>query len=618
MQPSYQHTFRNKCLVWLLFASLISLSQVKYPTDSSFISTLSNNEKRDFSVFSPHNIDTVINRFQNYYPRNTNGNIGLPSAPLLLNASIKPLGFYVYHTPYHHDMIQPEQVTYYQTKGPYADVTGIAGSRQEQMFRFLFSNTFSNKLNLTLAFNRYSALGFYKRQQTFTNNFYTSSNYTHSNHRVGYYAYVLFNKVKHQENGGIANDSLFRENRLVNKQLLPVQLSNAKREVRLSTFEINPWFRLNKKEDSLSTVSHVLSYQFNYSGNYTKYTDLGVSRDNYYPVFYLDTLSTKDSTHWRKVSNGMDYNLVIKPLHVILQLGVKNEYNQVHQYAGSVFINSSAKGRVIYTNKNYRGSIKADYMFDGANVGDYSVEMKHRYVLQTNRRLCLSSLVISLNAHVEKRHPDFIYNKWFSNHYIWNNSFIPTQQQQAIFNISTLNNRFDMGVLYQNNQNQLYFNEQAMPQQTGLAIQNLSVWIHKDILLFKHLGINAQYNYQKSSYQAIVSIPNHVMDGALYYQGHLFKNALQLQVGFNIQYHSRFKAYAYMPATNLYYVQTQTTSGDYPYIDFFINARIKPVRIFVKVDHASQGFIDANYSLTPGYIQNDRAFKFGINWLFFD
>ena len=73
-----------------------------------------------------------------------------------------------------------------------------------------------------------------------------------------------------------------------------------------------------------------------------------------------------------------------------------------------------------------------------------------------------------------------------------------------------------------------------------------------------------------------------------------------------------------MPATNQYYVQTSQKVGNYPFIDFFLNARIKPVRVFVKIDHLTQGFLGSNYSLTPGYLQNDRAFKFGLNWLFFD
>jgi hypothetical protein len=173
-------------------------------------------------------------------------------------------------------------------------------------------------------------------------------------------------------------------------------------------------------------------------------------------------------------------------------------------------------------------------------------------------------------------------------------------------------------VTVENIKNQIYFNEQVQPRQTPLTIQNISFFIHKDVLLFRHLGMNAKYNYQSSSYQTIVSIPNHVINGALYYQGNLFKQALQLQIGFNVQYFSEFYGYSYTPALNQYYIQTKSVVGNYPYVDFFLNARIKPVRIFIKIDHLNQGLSGANYGLIPSYLQNDRAFKFGINWLFFD
>lgn len=40
--------------------------------------------------------------------------------------------------------------------------------------------------------------------------------------------------------------------------------------------------------------------------------------------------------------------------------------------------------------------------------------------------------------------------------------------------------------------------------------------------------------------------------------------------------------------------------------------------IFFKLCANAQGILGGNYSLTPGYLQPDRAFKFGLNWLFFD
>lgn len=614
----HKRNFCGRFLLYLLCVSFSLTSQIKYPSDSSFIKTLSNSDKNNLQSFSLSKIDTSVNNFHNYLPRNTNGHLGLSSAPLFINYEAKALGFNMYTAPYQNDMISADNVQYFQTKGPYASLTGIAGSKQEQLFKLLFSNTFKNKLNITLAFNRYSGIGFYNHQQSFTNNFYTSSNYSSKNNRVGYYAYFLYNKVKHQENGGIADDSLFLENVSVNKFLIPVNLSNAKRELRNTTFDFNPWFRINKKEDSNTVFSHFIDYQFNYSGNYSKYVDLNSGADNFYHVFYLDTVATHDSSHWRSINNGLNYTLKLNPINAKLKFGYKNEINQVYQYLDSTFSNNIVNAGLYLENKNYTGFVKGNYIVDGPNQSDYSIEISNRYTKRIAYDFFKTAFVLNLKASIEKRHPDFMFNNWLSNHYEWTNHFLPTEKIQSIFSINTTDNRFDVGVVYQSVKNLIYFNEAAVPEQTPVSIQNLSFFIHKDVLLFKHLGINAKYNYQSSSYQSIVSVPNHVVNGALYYQGNLFKRALQLQIGFNAQYFSEFYGYAYMPATNRYYVQTQKAVGNYPFVDFFLNARIKPVRIFVKIDHVTQGLLGSNYSLIPGYLQNDRAFKFGINWLFFD
>jgi hypothetical protein len=420
--------------------------------------------------------------------------------------------------------------------------------------------------------------------------------------------------MKHQENGGLSNDSLFLENVTVNKLLLPVALNNAKREYRNTQVDINPWVRINKTEDSSTIFSHFLDYQFNYSGSFTKYTDANIASEGFYNVFYLDTVSTKDSSHWRGISNGLNYTLKINSINAKLKLGYKNEINQVYQYLDSTFMNSSATAGFFISKNKYSGFVKANFIFSGPNANDYSAEISNQYI----QSIAKIPFVFKLNAHIEKRHPDFIFNTWLSNHFAWNNNFSPTDKIQSMFSVSTIDNGFDAGIVYQSMSNLIYFNELSVPEQTSVSIQNISAFIHKDVLLFKHLGIGARYQFQNSSYKAIVSVPDHIVNGSLYYQGNLFKKALQLQIGFNAQYFSEFYGYAYMPAINQYYVQTTKTVGGYPFVDFFLNARIKPVRIFIKIDHVTQGFMGNNYSLSPGYLQNDRAFKFGINWLFFD
>lgn len=594
-------------------------SQVFYPVDSSYISAVTHEQKLNFRSFKYQKIDTSINRIQNYSPYNTNGSYGLPSSPLTFSYETKKLGFNFYQAPYQNDVLNQHHILYYQTKGPFASLTGIAGSKQEQNFDFLFSNTLKNKLNITLGFKRYGSLGFYKRQQTFTNNFYTTSHYKSKSNRVGYYAFFLFNKNKHLENGGLTSDTVFKENININKQLLALNLSAAKRELRQTTVNFNPWFRLNKNEDSSTVFSHYINYEIEYRGNYSKYLDDGISTDNYYNVFYFDTLKTNDSSHWRNFSNALNYVLDIKPIHSKLQVGFRNEINQTYQHGfDSVIKNNSLQAGFYINDKSYNGFIKASYIVNGGNATDYQIEINNEIIKKLVIRDKSFPYKLLINFSREQRHPDYIYNRWISNHYQWKNNFVPIEKIQSTIGVSSLDNRFGFGVISQNIKNQIYLNELVTPEQTSATIQIMTAFIYKDFLIAKHLGINVKYNYQSSSYQAITSLPTHIFNSALFYQGALFKNALQLQVGFNATYFSEFNGMAYSPALNMYYVQTQKTVGNYPYVDFFINARIKPVRFFIKIDHVNQGFFGSNYSLTPNYIQNDRAFKFGLNWLFFD
>ena len=127
----HKHSFCGRFLLYIVFLSFGLTAQVKYPSDSSFINTLSNFDKNNLQNFKYSKIDSTINNFQNYFPRNTNGHLGLPSSPIYINYESKALGFNMLTAPYQNDMISANDIKYYQTKGPYATLTGIAGSKQE-------------------------------------------------------------------------------------------------------------------------------------------------------------------------------------------------------------------------------------------------------------------------------------------------------------------------------------------------------------------------------------------------------------------------------------------------------------------------------------------------------
>ena len=121
------------------------------------------------------------------------GNIGLPSPNYLINYGTNEIGFNLFQQAYSNDQFNQDQVTYYKTNGPYASLTGIAGSKELQIFKLLFAQTFKNRLNVGLKFNRYSSQGFYLKQQSYVNNIFFTTNFTSINERFGFYGFILNN-----------------------------------------------------------------------------------------------------------------------------------------------------------------------------------------------------------------------------------------------------------------------------------------------------------------------------------------------------------------------------------------------------------------------------------------
>jgi hypothetical protein len=93
---------------------------------------------------------------------------------------------------------------------------------------------------------------------------------------------------------------------------------------------------------------------------------------------------------------------------------------------------------------------------------------------------------------------------------------------------------------------------------------------------------------------------------------------MRIEIGASVFYTSAYYANSYMPATGQFYLQNQQKYGNYPFIDFFLNVRVQTVRVFIKIDHLNSGYSGTNYIMTPHYPVNERAFKFGVSWKFFD
>ena len=115
-----------------------------------------------------------------------------------------------------------------------------------------------------------------------------------------------------------------------------------------------------------------------------------------------------------------------------------------------------------------------------------------------------------------------------------------------------------------------------------------------------------------------IRLPQWVTRSSMYYEQRLFKKVLWFSTGFDVRYNAPFFGNTYHPLSGQFYVQDATRLNFYPVLDWFLNIKVKSLRITIKVDNISSQFGPRGYYTSPGYAAADLAFKMGVNWRFWE
>ena len=580
------------------------------------------------SADSSLSIDNSLAGYQNYCDRNNLGNIGLPIADLVYNPSqiSTGIGFNYWKNNYQNYFYTPQNIKYYNTRSPFTDLFYVAGSKKESVFRLIFSYNIKKNWNTTVNFSRIRSEGLYKQTKTLDNFLAISSNFKSNNNRYWLLTSILFNGCKNAENGGIKADSDFVNGTSFDRKLIAISLSSAKRSVISKGATVKQFINFGSKtkiNDSLSSIvpSSHLSLTTSFIDEALMYQDDapadGFYRNSYYPS---DTLKTFDSTYTFKFANELEWKRVDNGIHRGLidmfgiSLGVKDEICKIKQREIDTTFNNILLSTSLYntySTNNFWWQLAGMYDAVGYNKGDYQTSI----VLK--KKLIDSALILTVAGNLQVNAPDFIYNRYLSNHFKWNNNYDKTQTLQVCGDIEWKKYKLKLGGDYKVFKNILYFDNDAIARQYIGQVPLFTAYLKKDFKLLNwHLNNSVIYQYVPDS--MVIRVPRLVLNHSLYYENDLLKGVLHLQIGASLSYSSAYFADAYMPATGEFYLQSAQKYGNYPFIDVFLNAKIKSVRVFIKVDHVNSGLIGNNYMITPRYAMNDRLFKIGINWRFWD
>lgn len=574
---------------------------------------------------SANYIDNSLYDFQRYLPKTYLGNTGQVIHDQTYNPFLPELGFNYSKNNAASYFYTPRNLKFYNSRTPYTDLQYITGTQKEQLFKMAFSYNVTKNWNLTANYYNIHSDGVYRNQNTKDNFIAFSTNYKSKNNRYWLLGSICYNSIKTAESGGLIEDSVF--NAVIDQDHFLVNLSYAQRTVVNRDIFVKQYFNFGKSlpGDTSGIRPVIPESRFilttTYDDNYLRYTDsLADMQNGYYPAFYYDSARTHDSTFYRKIENELEWKRADNGKHrgIMDQLGaglsIRHQLIMLRQRDVDTTFNTIIVGAQLfntYSRNAFWWNISGSYGLNGYNKNDFMA------VAAVHKKLADSLIDITLKGTERSQMADFIYTTEHTNNFIWNNNFLKVRQSGAELSFLLRKYRLQLSAAYNAYTNVLYFDNYAIARQYTATIPVFSLFLKKDFVLY-NWHLNNRITYQEVPGSTVIRLPQFIFEHSLYYERELLNKALLLQIGAGIFYNTSYYADGYMPVTGEFYLQNNRKYGDYPFIDVFLCARVKTVKLFFKVDHINSGASGINYMLTPGYLYPYRTFKFGVSWRFYD
>lgn len=590
---------------------------------------LGNLQTLDTSTLYFHQHDPLF-KYNGLY--STLSNIGLAQKDLVFSPT-RSIGYYIQNQSFEKYIYKNSEVKYYHQYVPYTEAQYIIGPKKEQNFSIIFSRELFKRFTFGVDFAINNSPGAYNNTKADDKRvFFTSQWYT-KNARYGFIANYINNKLVVEENGGIKYDSVFEDNTITDRGVVPVNLTNATNTVKQSGFFVEQYFNL-LKPDSDSIPRKVdagnLSYSFQYQRNKMAYDD-----NSGFSSFYsgneipLDSTNTFDSVYQERIRNKVRWSSIgyhDDPLSQVFNIyfGATHDYirQQLPNYADtsiqiqdleSTFTQLTAFGGIgINILKIFRLNAFAEYVLSENNKNDFKLVANLDQTLGSQQKN-----IGSIHGGIEliTRSPSWYFQKYNSNYYRWSND-LKKENYMILFGEYRFR-KVEAGVRFTTLGNYTYFNDSIYPEQLDKTATMLQIYLNGTISI-KKFGVNTRLVYQTTSAPDEIRIPTFSGTLDLFFKTPLFKKAAVVQTGLQFTYFSSFYANAYMPAIRDFYIQNQKKIGNYLYTDVYLTLQIKQARLFIKYANLTSLFSEYNYYMAPNYPSRDARFYFGINWRFHD
>ena len=243
------------------------------------------------------------------------------------------------------------------------------------------------------------------------------------------------------------------------------------------------------------------------------------------------------------------------------------------------------------------------------------------------------TLQVRGDAFFHRETPSFYYRNYHARHLWWEKDLDKTIHTRIMGTLSFPKTRTKLRVAVDEIKNYTYFSQSyditekglrtgviVTPMQESGGINLLTAQLEQNFRL-GILNWENQFTYQHSSKESVLPVPAFNAYTNLYIKFKVVK-VLNVDLGADMRYFTSYEAPDYSPYMGQYTVQgngeNNVKIGNYPIVNVYANVHIKHTRFFVMMSHINAGQGDKNYFFAPHYPMNERVFRIGVSWNFFN
>jgi len=527
----------------------------------------------------------------------------------------------------HFNYMEVEDINYYYVPTPLTELFFKTAFEQGQVLDAFFTVNTSKQFNFSIAYKGLRSLGKYQHVLTSTGNFRVTSNYKSKNDRYHARVHMVTQDLLNQENGGIKDSDIdnFESGNpdFLDRSVFDPNFENAESVLKGKRFYLDHEYTLIKQADSLQNNTLKIGNILNFEDKYFQFTQ-SAKNTFFFGEAFNNIINDKVTLeHFNARGYVNYYNDILGSLQFNLDYHNYNYgYDKLIVLDDQTIVNR-IKGSFIKVGGSYKKRI-GGFNLDGEFGINLSDSFKGNFLNATAKYQLNEDIQVEgiLNSSASLPNYNFLLYQSDYINYNWDNTnSFKSQNSQLIgfkFNSQKL---LKIEADYTTINNYTYFSKDTggniKPFQSTNTINYLRLKVAKEIK-FGHFALDNTIMYQNVlNGNQELNVPELISRNTFYYANHLFKKAMFLQTGVTLNYFTEYNMNAYDPLLAEFYVQNQTKLGGFPRLDFFIDAKIRQTRIFLKAEHFNSSFTGYNYYSAPNYPYRDFIVRFGLVWNFF-